>query len=304
MKKEMYVGVLILLFISSCKGQNNANLPTGIVSEITNIAAGQQKSVWPPGMDPFINSSCELQDKSGNRWFGTSGGGVYRYDGKLLSAAGTLTNRQAGLTNFTQNDGLSGNIVFCMMQDKIGNIWFGTNRGACFYDGKNFIRFPIPGVDNAGSFLFSESAGIIIAPGGSSLKRAVVRIIQDKAGSIWFGTTEMGLFRYNGNLVSVQRAKQNGETGFTNFRFTCSTCEETPTDTEKYKAGIWRMMPTDSIGYNDGLHLNSIGCLMEDKAGNIWFTASGHGGVYRYDGINFTRFAEYKGFDNTNCFGC
>jgi hypothetical protein len=114
----------------------------------------------------------------------------------------------------------------------------------------------------------------------------------------------MGLFRYDGNLVSVQKAKANSVAGFTNFKFTCSIYEETQTGTEKYKAGIWRMMPTDSIGYNDGLRLNSIQCLMEDKSGNIWFTASGHGGVYRYDGINFTHFAAYKGFDNTNCFGC
>ena len=61
---------------------------------------------------------CMLQDQSGNLWFGTSGGGVSKYDGKSF-------------TNFTEKEGLSNNFVFSILQDQSGNLWFGTRFGLC-----------------------------------------------------------------------------------------------------------------------------------------------------------------------------
>ena len=49
------------------------------------------------------------QDRSGNLWFGTHGGGVTRYDGKSS-------------VTFT---GLGCNDVRVIVEDTIGNIWFG-----------------------------------------------------------------------------------------------------------------------------------------------------------------------------------
>jgi ligand-binding sensor domain-containing protein len=54
-----------------------------------------------------------LEDKSGNLWFGTYGGGVSKYDGKSF-------------THFTEKEGLSNNTVLSMLEDKSGNLWFGT----------------------------------------------------------------------------------------------------------------------------------------------------------------------------------
>lgn len=69
-----------------------------------------------------INCSCK--DKNGNLWFGTSGGGVSKYDGKSF-------------TNFTSSQGLANNIVKCIIEDHIGNMWFGTiGGGISKYDGK------------------------------------------------------------------------------------------------------------------------------------------------------------------------
>ncbi len=59
---------------------------------------------------------CMLQDKSGNLWFGTNGGGVSKYDGKSF-------------THFTEKEGLSNNSVFSILEDKSGNLWFGTRFG-------------------------------------------------------------------------------------------------------------------------------------------------------------------------------
>ena len=61
---------------------------------------------------------CMLQDKSGNLWFGTYGGGVSKYDGKSF-------------TTFTDKEGLANNTVLSLLEDKSGNLWFGTRFGIC-----------------------------------------------------------------------------------------------------------------------------------------------------------------------------
>ena len=69
-----------------------------------------------------------MEDKTGNLWFGTSGG-VSRYDGKSF-------------TNYTTAQGLANNIVISITEDKTGNLWFGTaGGGVSRYDGKSFTNF-------------------------------------------------------------------------------------------------------------------------------------------------------------------
>jgi len=74
--------------------------------------------------------SCMLQDKNGNIWFGTKGGGVSKYDGSEFMT-------------YTEKQGLPNNFVVSIVEDKNGSIWFGTDGGgACKYDG---IRTAISG---------------------------------------------------------------------------------------------------------------------------------------------------------------
>ena len=104
----------------------------------------------------------QVQDKNGNIWF-SNWGGVYRYDGKSF-------------TTFTERDGLSGDMVARIIEDKKGNLWFG-GAGLSRYDGKSFTRFtPKDGLPNLG----------------------VWSILEDKTGNIWVGTRETGLYLYDG----------------------------------------------------------------------------------------------------------
>ena len=97
---------------------------------------------------------CMLQDKSGNLWFGTYGGGVSKYDGKSF-------------THFTEKEGLSNNTVVSMLEDKSGNLWFGTYGGVSKYDGKSFTHF-------------TEKEGLS--------NNTVRSILEDKSGNLWFGS--------------------------------------------------------------------------------------------------------------------
>ena len=76
---------------------------------------------------------------AGAVWAGSWGGGVSRFDGTRW-------------TYYTSKQGLAGDIVFSMLQDKQGVFWFGTNNGLSRFDGKvwhNYVEadgLPVAGV--------------------------------------------------------------------------------------------------------------------------------------------------------------
>lgn len=128
---------------------------------VTNL---KLKELFQNGSKPKAHNWAwpQLQDKNGNIWF-SNWGGVYRYDGKSF-------------TSFTKKDGLSGDMVARIIEDKKGNLWFG-GAGLSRYDGKFFTRFTTKdGLANLG----------------------VWSILEDKTGNLWVGTRETGLYLYDG----------------------------------------------------------------------------------------------------------
>jgi streptogramin lyase len=68
------------------------------------------------------------EDNYGNIWIGTADAGVWRYDGK-------------NLTNYSTEDGLSGNAINTIFKDSEGELWFGTDgAGVCKFNGVSFQR--------------------------------------------------------------------------------------------------------------------------------------------------------------------
>jgi len=122
---------------------------------ITNLKPNGDNWAWPV-----------LQDKNGNIWF-SNWDGVYRYDGKSF-------------TTFTKEDGLSGNVVARMIEDKKGNLWFGGD-GLSRYYGKSFTRF-------------TTKDGL--------LNNSIWSILEDKTGAIWVGTRETILHRFDGKTFT------------------------------------------------------------------------------------------------------
>lgn len=116
------------------------------------------------------------EDKSGNLWFGTDGGGAYSFDGNAF-------------TNFTTSDGLCDNNITSILKDSKGNIWFGSmNGGLSRYDGKSFTNF-------------SQQDGNI----GNN---EVWNIYEDKKGNIWFSSEGFGVYRFGGNKLTNFGEKQ------------------------------------------------------------------------------------------------
>lgn len=77
----------------------------------------------------FLNVFSMLQDKNGNIWFASDGGGVCMYNGQSC-------------TNYTIQNGLCNNAIRGLLEDDKGNIWFGTRGGGlCLYNGGTFTNF-------------------------------------------------------------------------------------------------------------------------------------------------------------------
>ncbi len=147
-----------------------------------------------------------FQDKSGSIWIGTEGGGVSRLNPKDLPKK----TAQHLFTNFSTEQGLAGDIVISILEDKTGKLWFGTDEGVSCYDGKTFTNFyeedGLPDnytsqilEDRSGNLWFGTNNGLSCYNGESFtnfslehglISNSVICIAEDKQGVLWFGTSE------------------------------------------------------------------------------------------------------------------
>lgn len=225
------------------------------------------KLVKTQGSNQKGNVHRGLLDKNGNLWFGTTGEGIYRYDGKYFS-------------QFTVSDGLSNNFINSILQDRNNNLWFGTDDGVTLYDGKKFIGIPI-----------------------SRSRNAVMSIMQDRKGILWFGTTD-GVYCYDGKsfsrfLDNIQIVNKDGIT----LKSTESILEDKNGNVwfgSYVSEGISRFDGKFLIQLKPNVTLKSFGyvrimSMLEDKYGTIWFGTGD--GAYKYDGKTLINFAEEEGID-------
>lgn len=280
--KQTFNLIAIVFFVSSCNGQVKTNSPTSSVSEPILISTAQPKLVKTQGSTEADNVWCSLQDKAGNLWFGTTGEGVYRYNGNSF-------------TQFTGKDGLNSNTVYSILEDTSGNIWIGTLDGICRYDGKKISRVPITGnffsTNNNNNYYSSQST-----------KNTVWSMLQDKSGKIWFGTGD-GVYCYNGKSFT-HFLQNDGVINKENLHLKMIDCM-----LEDKSGNIWFASGCppgmEGVCRYDGKSISSfkpngdgwIRYIKEDKKGNLWFGGRSHGN-FIYDGKNFTNFTEKVGIGN------
>ncbi|HMD14865.1 MAG TPA: two-component regulator propeller domain-containing protein [Bacteroidota bacterium] len=219
----------------------------------------------------------------GNLWFGTYGG-VYRYDGKsFLYLPLPDADVESQFEPSSRSNLLNPYSVYCLFEDKAGNVWFGTeSRGVCRYDGTSFTWFTEKGLSGS----------------------AVRSIFKDKRGNMWFGNNGGGVYCYDGkSLTNFTDEKKLGNPDFLKtLKGKPGTLARVWTIAEDKNgnlwfgtidAGAWRYDGKSLTNFTtkDGLTSNAINTIYKDKAGTLWFGTDG-GGVCKYDGksfINFTR---------------
>src|ERR1700722_11544021 len=282
-----------------------------------NIIQDRKGNIWIAAFDgifrydgkSFINITGKvtsarffsiLEDRKGNFWLGSIGSGVYYYDGKSFQ-------------NYTTGDGLAGNSVNAIYEDRTGNIWVGASR----YDGNSFRNFTAKDgltnrnvnsiiEDKTGKLWFATTGNTFVYDGKTFFVFAhdgkpftnVRSIIEDKTGNIWLGGPE-GLWRYDGRTFTNFTKKSVGdiiEDKNSNI-WTCSESAESPASVGIQTGNIQAW----AISRYDGNYLSSqkptvseiknkgmiFGFLIAFD-GSIWF--GDFNGVHRYDGKTVTDF--------------
>jgi len=120
--------------------------------------------------DRDIDSNKLLRDRDGGLWIATVAHG--------------LIHVHHGRTDlFAQTDGLAGDIILSLFEDREGNVWVGSTGGL-----DHFREFPV--------------STLSVKQGLASAVAAAVLATAD--GSVWVGTHD-GLTRWNGELTKVFR---------------------------------------------------------------------------------------------------
>jgi ligand-binding sensor domain-containing protein/serine phosphatase RsbU (regulator of sigma subunit) len=160
-----------------------------------------------PHMTTYFITTSLLEDKAGNKWFGTYNGGIYKY----------VTSESRMVYYDLIRMGVSSNAVSCITEDSRGRIWIGTwGGGIAIFDGENFRKFNTENglkaskiskiiEDIEGNILIADQSNGLTIFKGDAFETInekeilpdpnVNALYQDKTGAIWFGTNA-GISRY------------------------------------------------------------------------------------------------------------
>lgn len=113
-----------------------------------------------------------LEDRSGNLWVGTYGGGISRISGVTIE---NLRDASYVVTTFTSDQGLSHNRAWCLHEDPDGVLWIGTARGLNRFKDGRFVAL------TAEHGLFED---------------VINQLVEDDFGRFWIGCNR-GIYRVN-----------------------------------------------------------------------------------------------------------
>lgn len=322
----MKLGLLFLLsilsVITSCNGQNQKSV---------NILSEQAKRTFVGDTVSELDKSIFIVFQANNKdyWFGSEGQGVFRYDGK-------------NLLHFTSNDGLCNDRIREIQEDKAGNIFILTLDGVSKYDGQKFITLPV-----VKSNLWKKEPGDLWfkAPGkngtfrydGASLYHLefpkhvladdfyksfpnppynpyeVYTIYLDSKGNLWFGTSNFGICRFDGQTLSWMYEKhlteidgggqfcirsiiedKEGKFWFCNTRYRYTIRPGSIIKDDTILINYKREKGIDIIKSPEGKDRIYFMSVVADKNGDLWMLTYEQG-VWRYDGTKVTHYTVTDG---------
>jgi ligand-binding sensor domain-containing protein len=311
--------LFLILILSACIGQSNtidqSNVSIPILGDtVTEVS----DDIW-----------YMFQAKNGNYWFGSNSNGVYRYNGK-------------NLIHYSLQQGLTANGVRGIQEDHHSNIYISTMGGIYKFDGQSFVIlkpivaksneeywrldssdlwFSVLGVNGMNGPLRYDGKNLyqLILP-KSNLENDyfknnpnrpwnpydVYSIYKDSKGTIWFGTSNFGVCRYDGTSFKwlyedqLTNTPEGGSFGIRSVIedkdgkiWICNTQQKFILKTDSLK-------DSPSVVYEKERGISGIRSLsgsnrvyfqsaVLDDEGNMWL-ATYNEGVYKFDGKNFTHY--------------
>jgi ligand-binding sensor domain-containing protein len=273
-----------------------------------------------------------FQSTNGDYWYGSDKDGVYRFDGKTV-------------IHFSAKDGLTGNRIRSIQEDKRGNIYFSTLDGISKFDGHAFttlaaipslfpgdhwklqpddLWFCMPGKNGErGPYRFDgknlyqlEFPKHFLAddyykrfPNNAWSPYEVYYIYRDRKGNMWFGTSNFGVCRYDGESLSwlyedhLTFVPNGGSFGIrsiledtkgkfwfcnTQYRFNISPVIRN--ENGKVLIRYEKEKGIEGIKSADGTNYTYFMSVLEDDRGDLWM-ATYNQGVWKYDGKKVTHYS-------------
>lgn len=199
-------------------------------------------------------------DASNKVWLGTEGGGI-----------SIININNDHIEKITTENGLAGDIVYGITQDKQGSYWFALKDGISTYDGKKIINY-----ENI-----------------EALKgKKFWTVFRDSKSVLWFGASNGGVVKYDGlEFHTIDIPKEVSED------FIGSIAED-------LLGNMWfgtehGVMKFDGINYTifnekKGLSSNIVFAVTSDYEGNIWIGTQ-QGGVNFFSNEKFANYSLKEG---------
>jgi signal transduction histidine kinase/DNA-binding response OmpR family regulator len=177
-----------------------------------------------------------------------------------------------GIGVSASTNGLPGDVVYCILQDHNGVLWFGTDTGLNRWeDGKSTV--------------FTTKDGL----SGNT----ITALFEDKDNNLWVGTMGKGLNRYdqNNNTFTLFSKEEHGLTGDLIYAIDQDNSGTLWIGTS---TGLNRLKEDRFTSYTvkDGLSHNIVRAIAHDRENNLWIGTDG-------GGLNLFKNGKFHLFDTT-----
>ena len=219
-------------------------------------------------------------------------------------------------THISTSGGLAGNCVYSMMEDRSGNMWFGTNNGVTrrSENGK-LTRFGQEGILGTHVYAILEAAdgtiymgtnhGLTISSGETfsnietllDNKFIVFDIIEDGRKNIWLATDLFGAIFLSAEDGELYQPDYSG----------CPGCYFANSVFEDSKNNIWIGSMGGALKYNynslkiysaeNGLSSDAVQSIAEDMWGDIWIGPHGGKDMGRFNGSSIELVTMHTDYD-------
>ena len=155
-------------------------------------------------------------DRNGGLWVSSFDSGLRRVANPDRIRGHQIAPIGREVEQFTTKDGLSGNYVYTLFEDREGNIWSGTSHGLDRFRESTFTPIPIPhadmprgilGTSDGSLWTFGNNGILRIGPRGDHevvTRSGANSMFEDESGVLWLGADPMNVSRFQqGRFVNV-----------------------------------------------------------------------------------------------------